>query len=502
MRDAAEQLHRRQRHRVDPDRRRVEQPGRDDPVQQADRRGQTRAEHEREPVAVHRVEPARVDPPARARRRGRRPAGGADTRSSTGTASTLARRHDRVAAPGAAGRCRVLRAATPRQHRWQHRRACPDVRPLRSPSASTPSSTPSPPACSSAAPGDPRPRAPRWPSTTPRPARRWSRSPTPAPTDGRAALDAAVAAQAGFAAMPPARARGDPAPRLRADDRPGRRPRPADDPGDGQAGRRVARARSPTPRSSSAGSPRRPCASTGGTRSAPNGASRFLVMRQPVGACLLITPWNFPAAMGTRKIGPAVAAGCTMVLKPAQQTPLSMHALAAILAEAGLPDGVLNIVTTGDAGGVMEPLIRDGRGPQAVVHRLDRVGRKLLEQAADQVLRTSMELGGNAPFLVFADADLDAAVERRHDGQDAQHGRGVHRGQPLPRPPVRRRRLRRQAHRADGGAARSGAAPRRACRWARWSTRRAGTRSSSSSATRSTAARRSASAARRSTGPG
>ena len=144
---------------------------------------------------------------------------------------------------------------------------------------------------------------------------------------------------------------------------------------------------------------------------APNGASRFLVMRQPVGVCLLITPWNFPAAMGTRKIGPAVAAGCTMVLKPAQQTPLSMHALAAILTEAGLPDGVLNIVTTGSAGRVMEPLIRDGRARKLSFTGSTGVGRRLLEQAADKVLRTSMELGGNAPFLVFADADLDAAVD-------------------------------------------------------------------------------------------
>ena len=144
---------------------------------------------------------------------------------------------------------------------------------------------------------------------------------------------------------------------------------------------------------------------------APNGASRFLVMRQPVGVCLLVTPWNFPMAMGTRKIGPAVAAGCTMVIKPAQQTPLSMHALAEILAEAGLPDGVLNVVTTSSAGKVMEPLIRDGRARKLSFTGSTTVGRTLLEQAADKVLRTSMELGGNAPFVVFGDADLDAAVD-------------------------------------------------------------------------------------------
>jgi succinate-semialdehyde dehydrogenase / glutarate-semialdehyde dehydrogenase len=149
----------------------------------------------------------------------------------------------------------------------------------------------------------------------------------------------------------------------------------------------------------------------GGYAIAPNGASRFLVQKQPVGVCLLITPWNFPMAMGTRKIGPAVAAGCTMVLTPASQTPLSMHALAAILTEAGLPDGVLNLVTTSDAGGVMEPLIRDGRARKLSFTGSTPVGRKLLEQAAEKVLRTSMELGGNAPFLVFDDADLDSAVE-------------------------------------------------------------------------------------------
>ncbi|OLT08015.1 NAD-dependent succinate-semialdehyde dehydrogenase [Pseudonocardia sp. CNS-004] len=149
----------------------------------------------------------------------------------------------------------------------------------------------------------------------------------------------------------------------------------------------------------------------GGYAVAPNGASRFLVQKQPVGVSLLITPWNFPMAMGTRKIGPAIAAGCAMVMKPAQQTPLSMHALAAILAEVGLPDGVLNLVTTSDAGGVMEPLIRDGRARKLSFTGSTAVGKKLLEQCSEKVLRTSMELGGNAPFLVFDDADLDKAVE-------------------------------------------------------------------------------------------
>ncbi|MFC4000401.1 NAD-dependent succinate-semialdehyde dehydrogenase [Prauserella oleivorans] len=149
----------------------------------------------------------------------------------------------------------------------------------------------------------------------------------------------------------------------------------------------------------------------GGYAVAPNGASRFLVLKQPVGPSLLITPWNFPMAMGTRKIGPAVAAGCTMVIKPAAQTPLSMLALAEILAESGLPEGVLNVVTTTDAGGVMEPMIRDGRARKLSFTGSTAVGRKLLEQCAGTVMRTSMELGGNAPFLVFDDADLDEAVE-------------------------------------------------------------------------------------------
>lgn len=144
---------------------------------------------------------------------------------------------------------------------------------------------------------------------------------------------------------------------------------------------------------------------------APNGASRLLTMKQPVGPCLFITPWNFPMAMGTRKIGPAVAAGCTMVVKPASATPLSMLALADIMHEAGLPDGVLNVVTTSNTGEVMEPLIRDPRLRKLSFTGSTEVGRRLVEQSAQRLLRVSMELGGNAPFLVFGDADLDAAVD-------------------------------------------------------------------------------------------
>src|SRR4051794_8577914 len=144
---------------------------------------------------------------------------------------------------------------------------------------------------------------------------------------------------------------------------------------------------------------------------APNGQGRMLTMRQPVGPCYAITPWNFPMAMGTRKIGPAIAAGCTMVIKPAQQTPLSMLALAKILEEAGLPAGVLSVVTSSSSSDVSKPIIGDARLRKLTFTGSTEVGRKLVAQSADNLLRTSMELGGNAPFLVFADADVDAAVE-------------------------------------------------------------------------------------------
>ncbi|MDC0767214.1 NAD-dependent succinate-semialdehyde dehydrogenase [Streptomyces sp. HD] len=149
----------------------------------------------------------------------------------------------------------------------------------------------------------------------------------------------------------------------------------------------------------------------GGMMTAPDGRNRLLVARQPVGPCLLITPWNFPLAMGTRKIGPAIAAGCTIVLKPAPQTPLTSLALAEILTEAGLPAGVLNIVTTSEAAGVVEPLLRGGKIRKLSFTGSTQVGRILLAQCADTVIRTSMELGGNAPLIVFDDADLDVAVE-------------------------------------------------------------------------------------------
>ena len=144
---------------------------------------------------------------------------------------------------------------------------------------------------------------------------------------------------------------------------------------------------------------------------APNGQGRLLTMKQPVGPCLLITPWNFPLAMGTRKVGPAIAAGCTVVVKPAQQTPLSMLMLAKILEESGLPGGVLNLVTASSSSETMGPLIADPRLRKLSFTGSTEVGRNLMAQASENLLRLSMELGGNAPFIVFEDADLDAAVQ-------------------------------------------------------------------------------------------
>ena len=143
---------------------------------------------------------------------------------------------------------------------------------------------------------------------------------------------------------------------------------------------------------------------------APNGASRLLTMKQPVGPTLMITPWNFPLAMGTRKIGPAIAAGCTMVVKPASQTPLTMLLLTQLLEECGVPAGVLNVITTAHTGEVMEPILRDPRLRKLTFTGSTGVGQKLVEQSAQGLLRLSMELGGNAPFIVFDDADVDAAV--------------------------------------------------------------------------------------------
>jgi len=144
---------------------------------------------------------------------------------------------------------------------------------------------------------------------------------------------------------------------------------------------------------------------------APSGANRILVQHQPVGVSVLVTPWNFPAAMATRKIGPALAAGCTVVLKPAKETPLSALAVAAILTEAGVPDGVVNVLPTSSPGPVVGAMLADPRVRKLSFTGSTEVGRMLLRTAADTVTNCSMELGGNAPFLVFGDADVDAAVD-------------------------------------------------------------------------------------------
>ena len=149
----------------------------------------------------------------------------------------------------------------------------------------------------------------------------------------------------------------------------------------------------------------------GSVMTAPSGTNKILVLQQPVGICVLVTPWNFPAAMATRKIAPALAAGCTVVLKPASDTPLTALAMASILAEAGVPLGVVNILPSRHAGEVVSAMLHDPRVRKLSFTGSTEVGRVLLGQAADRVVNTSMELGGNAPFLVFADADLDAATE-------------------------------------------------------------------------------------------
>jgi succinate-semialdehyde dehydrogenase/glutarate-semialdehyde dehydrogenase len=144
---------------------------------------------------------------------------------------------------------------------------------------------------------------------------------------------------------------------------------------------------------------------------APDGKNRLLVSKRPVGPCLFITPWNFPLAMATRKIAPALAAGCTSVLKPAALTPLTALLFTQILEDAGVPAGVVNVIPTTRAGAVTGPLIKDSRLRKLSFTGSTPVGKRLIADSADQVLRVSMELGGNAPFLVFEDADIDAAVE-------------------------------------------------------------------------------------------
>jgi succinate-semialdehyde dehydrogenase/glutarate-semialdehyde dehydrogenase len=149
----------------------------------------------------------------------------------------------------------------------------------------------------------------------------------------------------------------------------------------------------------------------GEVMTAPSGSNKILVLRQPVGICVLVTPWNFPAAMATRKIGPALAAGCTVILKPASDTPLTALALASVLEDAGVSAGVVGVLPARRSGAVVSAMLHDPRVRKLSFTASTEVGRVLLREAADQVVNTSMELGGNAPFIVFDDADLDAALD-------------------------------------------------------------------------------------------
>lgn len=160
----------------------------------------------------------------------------------------------------------------------------------------------------------------------------------------------------------------------------------------------------------------------GELRTAPGGANQILTFQRPVGVTLLLTPWNFPAAMATRKIGPALAAGCTVVLKPAEDTPLTALLLADLLAEAGVPKGVVNVLTTDKPGDLVATALADDRVRKLSFTGSTRVGRILLAQAAEHVVKCSMELGGNAPFLVLEDADLDAAVQGAMVAKMRNHG--------------------------------------------------------------------------------
>ena len=229
------------------------------------------------------------------------------------------------------------------------------------------------------------------------------------------------------------RARRDPLAGVRAAQRARRRARAADDPRDGQGGRRVEGARSPTPPSSSAGSRARRCGSTATTRWPATAPAACSSCASRSGPCFFITPWNFPNAMGTRKIGPAIAAGCTMVMKPAQLTPLSMLALAQLLEECGLPPGVLNVVTSSSSSAVAEPIIGDPRlrklsftGSTEVGAQADRAGRRPRAQRLDGARRQRALPG-------LRRRRPRRRGRGRDDRQDAQHRRGLHLGQPLPR---------------------------------------------------------------------
>ncbi len=248
------------------------------------------------------------------------------------------------------------------------------------------------------------------PCTTPRPGDVLTEVADASPGDAVKALDAAAAAQADWAATP-ARERGE---LLRSVfDKITTRAETFAQLMTLEMGKALpeSRPRSSTAPSSSGGSPRKRSGWRVATRPRPPATAAILVSKQPVGPCLAITPWNFPLAMGTRKIGPALAAGCTMIVKPASETPLTMLALAELFVEAGLPPGVLSVLPTSHSSAVTEPLLEDPRLRKLTFTGSTGVGRMLVEKSAKGLLRTSMELGGNAPFVVFDDADVDAAVD-------------------------------------------------------------------------------------------
>ena len=205
-------------------------------------------------------------------------------------------------------------------------------------------------------------------------------------------------------------------------------------------------------RSSSAGTPRRRCANLGDMSRAPSSGARILVQHKPAGIAVLVTPWNFPAAMATRKIGPALAAGCPVVLKPASETPLTMLALMPLLEEAGVPAGVVNVIPSRRSGAVVSAMLHDPRVRVVSFTGSTEVGRKLLHEAADNVVKPAMELGGNAPFIVFEDADIDAAIEGAMIAKMRNMGEACTAANRFYVHETGARRLRQEAHREDGRA--------------------------------------------------
>ena len=204
------------------------------------------------------------------------------------------------------------------------------------------------------------------------------------------------------------------------------------------------------PPNSSAGTPRRRCAISARIRRAPSSGARIFVQHKPAGIAVLVTPWNFPAAMATRKIGPALAAGCPVVLKPASDTPLTMLALMPILEEAGVPAGVVNVIPSRSSGKVVSAMLHDPRVRVVSFTGSTEVGRKLLHEAADSDRQAGDGAWRQRAVHRVRRCRHRCRHRRRHDRQDAQHGRGLHRGQSLLRAREGARRIRQEAHRQDG----------------------------------------------------